>query len=245
MRGITYFIYDDNYQLYQKYIDSIIKKFEFSLFSLRVFNDYPVRLLCSENLYTQLSTKFVDVEIIPVKSTIKKENNFHKNLLSKLLAYYPEYRFDTTLYLDCDTIILKNLDFGFDCAEKYDMSLCIDTSRAKNKFADLKTSTNIDPSLLSDYPADLPAYNSGVVFFKSCDVVDDIVNRCNFINSKYNMWSDQLTLSLSLWDLNKNPFVLNQAWNHRPAYIKDELFIYHYIYDCNFELIKKDILLST
>lgn len=64
--------------------------------------------------------------------------------------------FDTTLFLDTDTEIMANIDFGFEMAEKHGIACCL-APAGMSYYAD-------DNQLRNIHPRDLPQYNCGVVF---------------------------------------------------------------------------------
>ena len=59
--------------------------------------------------------------------------------------------FETTLFLDADTVVLGNLDYAFDRAEEYGLACCICECPWLRRYGNAE--------------GDLIEYNSGVLFF--------------------------------------------------------------------------------
>jgi len=126
--------------------------------------------------------------------------------------------FDVTLYLDTDTVVHGNLDFGFDMAEKYGLACCI---------APASSCYLAEPNeMRSLIHKDLPQLNTGVVFFSKSwkadfqDMfypVDDTFSRWKELVSKFpesSAKNDQIGFSVAVYE-NLNPFILPRTWNLR------------------------------
>jgi len=143
-----------------------------------------------------------------------KEFDFviHKDIpfegLAKKAMMYDVAPFEVNLFLDTDTFVCHNLDYGFKQAEQHGIALCIAPS----------------PCLYYQYlihakqeiSKDIVQYNSGVIFFKKSDPVQTIFNRWKRLVVKTNANWDQHLFSYSLHLEKFNPFVLPVNWNYRP-----------------------------
>jgi len=125
--------------------------------------------------------------------------------------------FDQTLFLDLDTVVMGNLDFGFQMAERFGMALAICESPWARRY------TNI-------FQADEVEYNTGVIFFtkKSAPVFEKWKELSEKIDSSlvgvsdgkvFKMpANDQGPFALSIEEVGFNPFVLPLNWNFRPIW---------------------------
>lgn len=127
--------------------------------------------------------------------------------------------FQTTLYLDADTIIYDNIDFGFQMAEKYGVACCIAPASSAFNAAD-------NDGIKDRIPKDLPQYNCGVIFFdklKSRKVFETWSNYLRTYEESAN--NDQPYFSFACYQ-HLNPYILPKTWNYR-HHLKFESKIFH------------------
>lgn len=130
------------------------------------------------------------------------------------LAYYDLSPWETTLYLDTDTFVLDNLDFGFQQARLHGLCMAIAPACYLGPHWELP----IDP--------DIQQYNAGVIFhhrpfqdfFDLWTQVQEIVRKEWVPHIFPPPINDQSALSLYLHRAGKHPFVLNPNWNLRPQF---------------------------
>ena len=125
--------------------------------------------------------------------------------------------FDETLFLDLDTVVLGNLDFGFEKAQQFGLALSICESPWGRRYTKIFTGDEIE-------------YNTGVIFFtKAAKIVFDkweqltgtIDSSHVGVNEQglYKMpANDQGSFALAIEKTGFNPFVLPLNWNFRPAW---------------------------
>lgn len=126
--------------------------------------------------------------------------------------------YDTTLYLDADTVPLGNLDFAFDKAELHGLACCICECPWARRY----------PSLAER--GDVIEYNSGVLAFTigAEEVFDEWQSNANidssirFLNTEGEInlmpHNDQAAFAMAIDDTGFNPFVLPLNWNFRPQW---------------------------
>lgn len=121
-------------------------------------------------------------------------------------ACWPELLKGTTLFLDTDTEILSNIDFGFDMAEKYGIACCI-APAGMSHYASHNAIKN-------DYPKGLPQYNCGVVFVGPKGV--QTIKRYADLLRKHpgSAGNDQPYFSAAVYDT-LNPYILPRNFNYR------------------------------
>lgn len=127
--------------------------------------------------------------------------------------------FDTTLFLDTDTVVMDNLDYGFYKAEKHGIACCI--APASSAYLAAK---EIGMPLLNN---DTPQYNTGVIFFTKYHTYYDYHdkhydNHSLFENFRWcvHRWpqslkNDQPALARSIEMGDVNPYILPRTWNYR------------------------------
>jgi len=123
--------------------------------------------------------------------------------------------FDETLFLDLDTVVLGNLDFGFQKATQFGLALSICEAPWGKRYPKIFIGDEIE-------------YNTGVIFFtKTAKIVfDSWKELAATIDSSilgvdergiYTMpANDQGSFALAVEQTGLNPFILPLNWNFRP-----------------------------
>ncbi|MBL9000222.1 MAG: hypothetical protein JNK25_03695 [Phycisphaerae bacterium] len=130
--------------------------------------------------------------------------------------------FDTTLFLDADTVVLDRLDFGFEMAERHHLACCICEAPYARRY----------PHAVS---GDLIEYNTGVLFFDRAPLTRELFARwaelartadsrlpIRFVNGQLDEMpcNDQCGFAMAVHELAFNPFVLPLNWNLRAQWQK-------------------------
>lgn len=124
--------------------------------------------------------------------------------------------FESTLFLDTDTVVLDRLDFGFEQAEQYGLACCINECPWARRYGDIG--------------GDQVEFNTGVLFFTS--KASQVFDRWDSISKKIDSTlvfksggeprvmpvNDQAGFSQALVDTGFNPYVLPLNWNFRPMW---------------------------
>jgi hypothetical protein len=140
--------------------------------------------------------------------------------LNRKAAMFDLSPFDETLFLDIDTVVMGNLDFGFEKARKFGIALAICEAPWGRRYPKLFTGDQIE-------------YNTGVVFFdrKSAVVFDKwkalaetVDSSVVVVNADGKMMTmpanDQGSFALAIEETGFNPFVLPLNWNFRPEWCR-------------------------
>jgi len=140
----------------------------------------------------------------------------HASLLEKA-AMFDLSPFEQTLYLDADTVVLDRLDFGFECAARDRLAMCICECPWARRYAGLSGETI--------------EYNTGVVFFSQAaqPIFDAWKHWATRLDSSVCYHhpngglglmpaNDQASFAKAVVETGFNPRVLPQNWNFRPAY---------------------------
>jgi hypothetical protein len=129
--------------------------------------------------------------------------------------------FDTTLFLDADTIVCGNLDYGFDMADRHGIAVCICEAPYAKRYGGLKNA------------GDLREFNTGVIFWnRHQHAVDAVFARWKTLAQDLDSsivfdsdegrqtmpYNDQAGFAAALDQLKFNPFVLPLNFNFRPVW---------------------------
>lgn len=124
--------------------------------------------------------------------------------------------FETTLFLDTDTVVLDKLDMGFEKAERHGLACCINECPWARRYGDIS--------------GDQIEYNTGVLFFTktAASVFEKWHKLAQTIDSSIVFRregkicvmpsNDQASYSQAIEDTQFNPFVLPLNWNLRPGW---------------------------
>lgn len=126
--------------------------------------------------------------------------------------------FDSTVFLDADTVVLGRLDHGFHKAEIHGLACCICECPWARRFSGLRER------------GDIQEYNTGVLFFTkgAAEVFDGwkqniaIDSSLQFLGKDGAVetmpYNDQAAFALAIDDTVFNPWVLPKNWNYRPIW---------------------------
>jgi len=125
--------------------------------------------------------------------------------------------FEETLFLDCDTVVLAPISFGFDMAARHGLACSISECPWARRYGALKDA------------GDVIEYNTGVLFFtaKAKHVFDLWKNSAGRIDSTADFYigselhhghNDQAGFAYAIHQLNFVPFVLPANYNLRPMW---------------------------
>jgi hypothetical protein len=126
--------------------------------------------------------------------------------------------FESTLFLDTDTVVMDRLDFGFAKAEKHGLACCINECPWGRRYGDIG--------------GDQIEYNTGVLFFTraSGEVFDEWDKHNRSMDSSIVFirdgkpcimpHNDQAGFSQAIESTGYHPFVLPMNWNLRPLWQK-------------------------
>lgn len=140
--------------------------------------------------------------------TIVEDKTKYKNF-RKRIELFDNCPYDTTLYLDADTKICDNIDFGFDMADKYGLACAI--APASMAFPFIK-----DKTLIKQFNRNTPQYNCGALFFNKTKT-----------EPTFRLWEDLMRKYPESYENDQpyfahaviqtiNPYVLPKNWNYRP-----------------------------
>ncbi|WP_216665533.1 hypothetical protein [Pseudoruegeria sp. HB172150] len=128
------------------------------------------------------------------------------------LACLPESRFQRTLYLDCDTVILAPLGDLFDILERFPLAVAHDVRR---------TSNLIREGGDHDTPYAFPQLNGGVILYRDSAEVRSFLLNWQVQYRKLARKRDQVSLRDLLWSSDLRFYVLPPEFNLRRVTMLD------------------------
>lgn len=123
------------------------------------------------------------IEFPPMKALCKKS------------IMYEHSPFDCSVFLDDDTMVLSDINFGFQQAEKHGIAV---------SFAPVFCDTGL-----------FPIYNTGVIFFCRDSVVKDCFATWQRLCAEDHIGNDQPRFAQAILEESFNPYVLPHTWNFR------------------------------
>ena len=161
-----------------------------------------------ENFHPELPFKIIQIEASP-------KDPFSLNRKAEMFDLSP---FDETLFLDADTVVMGNLNFGFEKASEFGLALSICESPWGRRYPKIFTGDQIE-------------YNTGVIFYTKkaeavfsawrdmASEVDSAIIAIDESGHAYTMpANDQGSFALAIERTGFNPFVLPLNWNFRPKW---------------------------
>jgi hypothetical protein len=116
----------------------------------------------------------------------------------------------TTLQFDSATVMLDDPTFGFAMAQRFGVACTHAPALSATRWHHLEC---------HGYPADMPQYQAGALFFTKRDDVDRLFRRWRKLNaldmSRFG-GQDQPGLAAACHELRFNPYVLPRTWCWRP-----------------------------
>ena len=167
--------------LYIAFNEAYIKETLLSAESLkRYMPEIPVALITNQ----ELSSPFIDQVII---KKIK-----HARSKVDLVSETP---FEKTIYLDSDTLIVRDISDMFEVLDRFDVAFTHDYARKRKKYSDVIPEYSEIPYSFSEVNGGIMAYNN------SQRTIDFLELWKKYFYKYYNKTSgwDQVSLRISLW----------------------------------------------
>lgn len=190
-RGILYIVFGNSF------VDEAIMSYK----SLRRFMpDIPVCFMTDD---LEKLSSINDKNLIVAKITPR-----HIRSKVDFVAHTP---FKNTIYLDSDTLIVRDISDIFESLGRFDVAVTHDFARKRKKYADIIPEYEKIPYSFSEV-------NGGVFAFSLNKRTEDFLNLWKSYFYKYyaqtNGW-DQVSLRISLWESNVSLFHLPVEYNIR------------------------------
>lgn len=134
-----------------------------------------------------------------VESTLLEQDGLARATLGGKSRMYSRSPYESTVFLDTDTVVLGDLTFGFEMAERHGIAMTI---------APACYARRRDPEI-----GDAIEYNTGVMFFRRSPDVEEVFRVWEELAPSHR--SDQPTFARAMVQTGFNPFVLPRNWNYR------------------------------
>jgi hypothetical protein len=138
---------------------------------------------------------------------------------------------DTTLHLDSDTLVLNDVSFGFEAAERFGLVatlapqavatinwkklndvVCDDSDEPKSP---LQRVWELGSLPILSTPKAVPNYNCGAFFFQKCDRIQRLFGEWHHCNELLGGVRDQRGFAAAVWRTGVVPYILPPTWNLR------------------------------
>ena len=131
---------------------------------------------------------------------------------SPKLACLPHSRFDRTLFIDCDTLIISEFGDLFDVLDRFDFAIAHDVRRSSNL---------IRQGSEFETPYAFPQMNSGVMLYSSRPAAREFIRDWQAHYLKAGAKRDQVSLRDLLWSSDIRFYVLPPEFNLRRVTMLD------------------------
>lgn len=131
---------------------------------------------------------------------------------SPKLACLPHSKFERTLYLDCDTLILAGLDDLFGILDSFELAVSHDVRR---------TSKLIREEGRYSIPYAFPQMNAGVILYRQCRETQRFLENWQSLYVELGIKRDQVSFRDLLWSSDLRFYVLPPEFNLRRVTMLD------------------------
>ncbi len=175
--------------LYIAYGEAFTKEALLSIESLRRYTDLPIAIFTNKKDIVE--NKMDDLKISLVGEIVA-------NHLRAKVDYMDQSPFVNTVFMDSDTVVVRNCDDMFDLLQRFDVAIVNDYARKRKKYSMIVPEYGEIPYAFSEA-------NSGVIAFNSSTRTQTFLKMWKEYFYKYfeqtNGW-DQISFRISLWKSN-------------------------------------------
>lgn len=175
--------------LYIAYGEAFTKEALFSIESLRKYTDLPIAVYTDRKDIVETKSEELKITLI---------GEIVANHLRAKVDYMDQSPFVETIFMDSDTVVVRNCDDMFDLLKRFDVAIVNDYARKRKKYSDIVPEYGEIPYAFSEA-------NSGVVAFNSSTRTQTFLKMWKEYFYKYfketNGW-DQISFRISLWRSN-------------------------------------------
>lgn len=190
--------------LYIAYGEAFTKEALMSIESLRRFTDLPIAVYTDKKSLVESRSKELNINLI---------GEIVANHLRAKVDYMDQSPFVNTVFLDTDTVIVRNCDDMFDLLNRFDVAIVNDYARKREKYS------KIVPEY-GEIPYSFAEANSGVIAFNSSTRTQTFLKMWKEYFYQYfketNGW-DQISFRISLWKSNVRIHHMPFEYNVRSA----------------------------
>lgn len=175
--------------LYIAYGKAFTKEALLSIESLRRYTSLPIAIYTDEKALVETKNENLNINLV---------GEITANHLRAKVDYMDQSPFVNTVFMDSDTVVVRNCDDMFDLLERFDVAIVNDYARKRKKYSDIVPEYGEIPYAFSEA-------NSGVIAFNSSTRTQTFLKMWKEYFYKYyqqtNGW-DQISFRISLWKSN-------------------------------------------
>ncbi len=175
--------------LYIAYGEAFTKEALLSIESLRRYTNLPIAIYTDRGDIADIKREKLNISLI---------GEIKANHLRAKVDYMDQSPFVDTVFMDSDTVVVRNCDDMFDLLERFDVAIVNDYARKRKKYSDIVPEYGEIPYAFSEA-------NSGVIAFNSSTRTQTFLKMWKEYFYKYfketNGW-DQISFRISLWKSN-------------------------------------------
>ena len=190
--------------LYIAYGEAFTKEALMSIESLRRFTSLPIAVFTDQKKLVEESAEKLSINLI---------GDIVANHLRAKVDYMDQSPFVKTVFLDTDTVVVRNCDDMFDLLDRFDVAIVNDYARKRVKYSKTVPEYGEIPYAFSEA-------NSGVVAFNSSTRTNTFLKMWKEYFYQYfkqtNGW-DQISFRISLWKSNVRIHHMPFEYNVRSA----------------------------
>jgi hypothetical protein len=193
MHGIVYIAFND----------AFVNEAKLSAESVKRFSDIPITLFTDK----KVNCKYIDDTKIIESDHIRSKVDF-----------ISESPYDKTIYLDSDTVIVRNISDMFDVLDRFDVGVTHDYARKRENYCNIPEYHRI--------PYSFSEVNGGIMAFNDSNKVKAFFKLWKKYFYKYrdltSGW-DQVSFRISLWESEVNIHHYPPEYNIRPESIREKV----------------------
>jgi hypothetical protein len=175
--------------LYIAYGKAFTKEALLSIESLRRYTSLPIAIYTDEKALVETRNENLNINLV---------GEITANHLRAKVDYMDQSPFVNTVFMDSDTVVVRNCDDMFDLLERFDVAIVNDYARKRKKYSDIVPEYGEIPYAFSEA-------NSGVIAFNSSTRTQTFLKMWKEYFYQYfqqtNGW-DQISFRISLWKSN-------------------------------------------
>ncbi len=191
-------------------------------------------------LYTDAATAATMEEEAPFLRVVVVDLKEYNHLAKLCVVENLPDDFDSFLYLDSDTVVLKDLTLGFEMAERHGIAMAPASHYSLDHFQGFgEVMRHAGVPLRGQYQ-----YNAGVIFFTRRPAVMAVLDKwkvlaLRLVEETRFKKTDQPFLTLAMEILGFNPYSLAPTYNYRALtgeHISGDVYLWH-----SYEAVPEDI----
>tara|TARA_B100002019_G_C21271853_1_gene602828 strand:+ start:2651 stop:3385 length:735 start_codon:yes stop_codon:yes gene_type:complete len=189
--------------IYIAFNDAFVKEAMLSAESVKRFRDIPITLFTNQE---------VDCEYIDNVSIIKP------NHIRSKVDYITTSPYDKTLYLDSDTVIMRDISDMFEILDRFDVGAIHDYARKRQNYCHIEEYNAI--------PYSFSEVNGGIMSFNNSERSQEFLKLWQKKYYQYQQatsgW-DQVSLRIALWQSEVKIHHYPIEYNIRPSSIREKV----------------------